>query len=832
MKILIKYILNNIRERKLRTAVMLLSVVLSAALLFVSLAIGDSYGKAQRKMAKGFAGSAAVSVSAKPDTKGNAGWITEEEIPPLASIKNKAGILTASALYRKDGYYESIDLIAAELAALYAINRPRLADGTELKNFTGYRIVLPERFTSQYGMEAGDTVTLTIGGTSYDFTLAAVAAYDTVFLRSTRGSNALIPKETLTEILRAFNGNSRILLEPAAGVSPDELRAELSSILPPDHYTVAKTYDEAQVTAEAKEKSIPCYLISFFSFIMSVFIIYSSYKVITTERLPVIGTFRSIGATERSAAGILLMESLLYGIIGGVLGIPSGYLILRLILDGLGQSLSMGIGIPAVVSPANVVLSCTAAITVSMLGAFLPIRGASRLPVKDVVLGMVEEKSTPNKVILAVGTVLFILSVLLPRLTGDRNEPLLMAAGGFSLLGLIAAAVILIPLLVNGVSRILEGIYGAAFGNEGRLAARNMRGNRNINQNIILLLISLSAVIVIRVVTGFAVSYIGDVFNGAALDGFADGEMSHSFVEEVEGFEGVEEVLPVYVIKGGISADGIPLTRVEAIEDLSRFRHMFNLQLDRNSREMTEDRFHNSRNILINKDSLKKLGLGIGDKISLDYKGRKYEYEISGSFQSRADSSEAVIPASFAEKDFGVKDYGLLAYTAADPGAVMVRLRNLFGERFNWSRTVEEFYEDSLGTVNAFLEPMKKLTYFILLLAAIGVINNLLINYIQKRRSIAMYKSVGLSDRQNVKMNLVEGFTSGLIGVSAGLFVSYMEVKTIFIVAAPRVSMEPEYGAGSFIMAGLAGIMITLAGSVVPILKGSKMKLVEEIKSE
>ena len=33
-------------------------------------------------------------------------------------------------------------------------------------------------------------------------------------------------------------------------------------------------------------------------------------------------------------------------------------------------------------------------------------------------------------------------------------------------------------------------------------------------------------------------------------------------------------------------------------------------------------------------------------------------------------------------------------------------------------------------------------------------------------------------------------------------------------------------------MAGLAGIMITLIGSVVPILKGSKMKLVEEIKFE
>lgn len=212
--------------------------------------------------------------------------------------------------------------------------------------------------------------------------------------------------------------------------------------------------------------------------------------------------------------------------------------------------------------------------------------------------------------------------------------------------------------------------------------------------------------------------------------------------------------------------------------------------------------------------------------------GKVHEYKVAGSFQSRADNSEAVIPARYAESDFGVENYGMLTYTAADPDAVMAQIRNLFGNKSNWSRTVEEFNNDALRTVNSFLEPMHKLTYFILLLAAIGIINNLLINYIQKRRAIAMYKSVGLSNRQNVKMTMTEGFTSGLIGAAVGLFVSYMEIKTIFIVAGPRISIEPELDAGVFLLAGLAGIIITLIGSVIPILKGSKMKLVEEIRFE
>ena len=101
-KIILKYIINNIRERKLRTAVMLLSIVLSTTLLFVSLAIGDSYESAQQKKAKGLAGTATISVSAKPDASGNMVWISEEDIPQLASVKNKVGFLTASALYSED----------------------------------------------------------------------------------------------------------------------------------------------------------------------------------------------------------------------------------------------------------------------------------------------------------------------------------------------------------------------------------------------------------------------------------------------------------------------------------------------------------------------------------------------------------------------------------------------------------------------------------------------------------------------------------------------------------------------------------------------------------
>ena len=824
MKIILKYIFTNVKERKTRTAVMLLSILLSTTLLFVSFSIGASYESAQKKMARGMAGSATLSVSAAD------GGIDFSVLPKLSSISASVGMLESSALYHENGYYETIDLIAADLTQLNQINPPRLANGGEITDFTGNQVILPDRFTSKYGIKAADTITLQIDGQPITLEVAEIAAYDTVFLRHTRGATALLPLSTLSELSGKTDGYTEILIEPAGGTTIAELKNELVAALPDGEYKVSEVVNEAQITADARQKSMPFFLISFFSLTMSVFIIYSSYKVITLDRLPVIGTFRSIGATQKAVTHILLLESALYGVMGGLIGIPVGTVVLKLILQGMGQSLSQGIEIPIVISPFSIIFSFAVAVVVSLLSAWLPVRRASRLPIKDVVLGSVEEKHIPRRFIVGAGVVLFVISVILPKLASGN---MLYLVGGFSLLGLIAATILIVPLLTNLISAGLEYLYGAVLGNEGRLAARNMRDNKNTSQNITLLFISISAVIAITVVGNFVTTYVSDVFNGAELQGFADGYMEPDFVEQVKDMDGIEKVLPVFVYENRMQADGMTLSRLEATDNLEWYSSMLALHYtEKGMEEKAVLAFDGERAILLSESCMERTGFEIGDTLSLNCGAGQNDYLVVGSFKSRATDVEALISSTYAVSDFDASAYDFLAYTAADPDAIMVQIRDLFGETSNWSRTVEEFNTDALSTVGAFLRPMHSMTYFILLLAAVGIINNLLINYIQKRRSIAMYKSVGLSNRQNMKMTLIEGFSSGLIGAVIAVFVSYMEIQTIFLVAGPKISMVPELDAVTFLTAGGMGMIVTLLGSAVPIFKSRHMKLVEEIKFE
>lgn len=154
---------------------------------------------------------------------------------------------------------------------------------------------------------------------------------------------------------------------------------------------------------------------------------------------------------------------------------------------------------------------------------------------------------------------------------------MLYLAGGFSLLGLIAATILIVPLLTNLMAMGLEHIYGAVLGNTGRLAARNMQDNKNTVQNITLLFISISAVIAITVVGNFVTTYVSDVFNGAELQGFADGYMEQEFVDQVKEMDGIEKVLPVYVYENNMQANGMTLSRLEGTDNLECYSSMLAL---------------------------------------------------------------------------------------------------------------------------------------------------------------------------------------------------------------------------------------------------------------
>jgi putative ABC transport system permease protein len=830
LKIIFKFILQNLREKKLRTSLILLSIILSTALFFASLAVGESFKVAIVKQLKGYGGKATVIVSAVPKEDGETGYIKESIIPQKESIKNMLGIIEIPAIFKMKDDAKNFTIIGMDLKKFNEFNKLNLVKEKGFDDFTGDKIIISDKFSKKYKKGLGDIVALQIRGNSKSYTIVAIGANDSLFLGEMDKFMAIVPKETAETLLNIKDEYTQILLETAKKTKLKPFINELSKDLSKE-YKVTQLIDEAQMAKQTQSISIPFMLITILVLIMSIFIIYSSFKVITLERLPYLGTFRSVGATEKLVKRILVLESAIFGVIGGAIGVPLGFGILKLMLNKLSTIMPEGMDIGISASTSSIIFALLLAVIVSMFSAYIPARRVSKLPVKDIVLGNVEPKATSKKLKLILGINLLALSMLLPYIVPQKFANIV---GGVSIFMLVISTVLVIPLLTVLIVKLLEVLYGVIFGNEGRLALKNIKWNKNINQNITLLVISISSFLLVMMISMTIKSYMSNVYGDAKIDGYTFGQnLSDEFIEKIRKIEAVDKVVPSYFISS-IKVEGKEeaISMAEGVVNINDANEICAVKYEsnKNKEEMITE-FDKGRNILVTDAVLNKLEVKIGDIIKLKTEDGIKDYKIIGKIKIGI-SRNALIPGKYFKEDFKAKGYTMAYINSSKIETVVKEVKLLYNGKDNGTSSLQEEKEDNEKLFGVLFGILNGFNYILLLIGIVGVINNLIINFIQRKRTIAMYKSVGLSKNQLIKMTLIEAFTTGVIGGAIGIVVTYLEVKVIFKILQNFIDMKPDYSLSIFIIAAGMGILITLLGSVVPLVKSSKLQVIEAIKYE
>nr|WP_231873280.1 FtsX-like permease family protein [Kitasatospora setae] len=106
----------------------------------------------------------------------------------------------------------------------------------------------------------------------------------------------------------------------------------------------------------------------------------------TRERRRDLGVLKSIGMTPRQVIAMVVTSMTVLGAVGGLLGVPLGVLAHRIVIPLTGHG--TGVDLPASLLhvwhwPTLVPLTLAGAL-IAALGAYLPARGAARLPVAEV----------------------------------------------------------------------------------------------------------------------------------------------------------------------------------------------------------------------------------------------------------------------------------------------------------------------------------------------------------------------------------------------------------------------------------------------------------------
>jgi putative ABC transport system permease protein len=116
-----------------------------------------------------------------------------------------------------------------------------------------------------------------------------------------------------------------------------------------------------------------------------------------------------------------------------------------------------------------------------------------------------------------------------------------------------------------------------------------------------------------------------------------------------------------------------------------------------------------------------------------------------------------------------------------------------------------------------------------IIIGVFGVLNNLLISFLVRKRSLAVFRSMGMSKVQTVKMIVIEALSGGAIGGLVGVVTGTL---MIIILAGTNHSKNIHFPFSSYILYVLAGMALMLIASISPALKSSKIDIVSSIKLE
>ena len=140
---------------------------------------------------------------------------------------------------------------------------------------------------------------------------------------------------------------------------------------------------------------------------------------------------------------------------------------------------------------------------------------------------------------------------------------------------------------------------------------------------------------------------------------------------------------------------------------------------------------------------------------------------------------------------------------------------------------------------------LEKLTMFVILslivlVAAFNIISTLIMVVMEKRKDIAILKSIGASSKNIMQIFIIQGVVIGLIGtfigLSAGFLISYIE-EVYHIIKLPSsvyyiTDLPVRMTVDEFIVIGVSALLLSFIATIYPSYKASKIDPAEGVRYE
>lgn len=827
----------NLRElasHRLRVVTSLIVVVVSAGLLIAVLGAYGSMTETVRKFNAAISGAATLEVAAIADTGVPESLVGElrKKVPEAKSVVPmvRGTVLLdgqSTTLLGSDFRVTALSpqLRSALESSDQAIDPKELEDGVVVGAGTGLR----------------KDQTVSISGVDLRV-IEVVDNADTKVLNGGRFVFAYLP--VAQRLAGLDDAVDSIMIVPKDGASPAALRTAVDAVVDGRASVVNPDFRVKQAETASAITRDSTLLVSMVSLIIAAFLVFNTMNMAVASRRQSLAMIRALGARRRHLVGDLLAESAVFGLVGGLLGVPVGIVAGRWAVGRLpsnvgAASIEVSYSLPWFAAPLAVaacVIACVGATALAARSVF------AVDPVEAMVPGEASDAQPPSAKLLwssgVLGVALVVVAFAMTRLIEGRGA--LLAGAVYSLGGILLCFGLTVPLVraVVGVSR--------RFGGPGRLAAINSeRSPRRVWATVMTVAVAIAVGIGI---SGALNNMVGSLSN--SLAGLSEPDvyvsardkndiptgplLNPKIIKQAAGVPGVDRVIGgqwasvnlgdarvlLQGLEPGSAAPFIKKSTPEAVEQT----------LDGNG-------------ILVSRVLARTLGVKVGDTVRLATPTGYHELVVRDAVNYvTIDSGTAAISAQRMSEWFE-RDGDTYLQVFLEPGADVNLVEaelTLIADKYPGAgnRPVKVYTgQAALAATQQQVEQSGAFTVAIQWIvagaAAIALLNTLLLSVLERRRELGVLRAMGASRRFVVRMVLAEAgsvaIVGALIGVVLGSGLHWLADKILTETTSIDIVYRPLWSSAGYVAVAAA---LCLLGAIVPASRAARMNITESILAE
>ncbi|MEU6312475.1 ABC transporter permease [Streptomyces sp. NPDC047014] len=636
------------------------------------------------------------------------------------------------------------------------------------------------------------------------------------------------------------------------GVSDEQLKRNIATAVGADTYQL----QTAKEAADANRKDVGSFLdvmkyvmlgFAGIAFLVGIFLIFNTFSMLVAQRTREIGLMRAIGADSGQVLKSVVVEALLLGLVGSVLGVGAGIGLavgLMKLMGQMGMHLSTDDLTVAWTTPvAGVVLG----VIVTVVSAFVPARRAGKVSP----MAALRESGTPadkkaGLVRAALGLVLTGIGGAALFLAGSAEE----AGPGSLWLGLgvvltLIGFIVIGPLLAAGVVRVLSGVVLRPFGSVGRLAERNaLRNPRRTGATAAALMIGLALVACLSVVgSSMVASATDELDKSVGADFIIASETNQPVLPQAEkalrDTAGLDHVTAYRLVEAKVTApDGTAETT-----ELGATDPTYAQDIRRKATAGEHAAAYGAGSMSVGSLYAAERGIKLGDAMTVAFTGGKtvtLKVAAITSDEGNLDKGMKYISTETARANVPAEKMPLpfmMLATAKDGGssdaAAYQAVKKALGEYPQYTVRNQTDYKQALkDQVGQLLNMVYGLLGLAIVVAVLGVVNTLALSVVERTREIGLMRAIGLSRRQLRRMIRLESVVIALFGALLGLGLGMgwgATAQQLLALEGLKV-LEIPWPTILGVFAGSA--FVGLFAALVPAFRAGRMNVLNAIASE